>query len=391
MQTLVNFKMNSRVPILNIREVDCVIDAKQILSRITLSVMEGEIVALLGPSGCGKTTLLRIIAGLENASGGEIFFAGKDLQTIPVHKRLFGMVFQDYALFPHKNVAENVAFGLKMRHWGKDQQDERVGQVLRLVGLDGFENRQVFDLSGGEQQRVALARSLAPAPQLLLLDEPLGALDRALREQLMGDLRRILKQAGNITIDHRPDKSEYDVPVGKQSEREGLTSIYVTHDQEEAFAVADRVVVMDVGHIEQVGKPVDLYRAPQSVFVAKFLGMDNQFEVEELNDNPPRVQTELGELIVDDLPEKRDMPMTLLIRPDAGRLTSDTRPAQNKLVGSRQELSFRGRHQILTLSLPITGGDRKIRLTFGSSENVDTSSERTAVILDPAKLQILTR
>ncbi len=175
-------------------------EGQSVLRGVSLSVARGEIVVLLGPSGCGKTTLLRIIAGLESADAGDLSLDGQNLAKIPVHKRGFGMVFQDFALFPHKKVAENVAFGLRMLNWDQSLQEVRVASVLQLVGLAGFEQRHVYELSGGEQQRVALARSLAPSPRLLLLDEPLGSLDRALRERLMGELRIILKSAGGPSL-----------------------------------------------------------------------------------------------------------------------------------------------------------------------------------------------
>ena len=208
-------------------------DDQPVLRGISLEIAVGEVVVLLGPSGCGKTTLLRIIAGLEQPDNGRIYLHDSDLTQIPVHQRGFGMVFQDYALFPHKNVFDNAAFGLKMLGWERPSIDERVQQVLSLVDLAGFDQRPIHELSGGEQQRVALARSLAPAPRLLLLDEPLGALDRALRERLMLDLRAILKQAGGV--------------VGRP---EGITAVYVTPDQAEAFAIADRVVVMNNGRVD---------------------------------------------------------------------------------------------------------------------------------------------
>ena len=195
-----------------------------VLKEASFAVAEGEIVCLLGPSGCGKTTLLRVVAGLETPDTGRVTFAGNDLATIPVHQRAFGFMFQDYALFPHRDVLGNVAFGLRMQGTPAAKITERVREALALVGLSGFERRRVIELSGGEMQRVALARSLAPRPQLLMLDEPLGALDRALREQLMNDLRGILK-------------------------RIGLTALYVTHDQSEAFAIADRVLIMRDGQI----------------------------------------------------------------------------------------------------------------------------------------------
>ncbi len=220
------------------------------LRGVSLSIAAGAVVCLLGPSGCGKTSLLRVVAGLEQADSGSISFAGKPIGSVPPHLRGFGLMFQDYALFPHRNVAENIAFGLRMQNLPRPQIDARVAEMLALVGLEGYERRQVYELSGGERQRVALARSLAPSPGLLMLDEPLGALDRALRERLLDQLRTILK-------------------------RVGVTSIYVTHDQAEAFAIADWLVLMNAGRIEQQGPPEQVYRQPASQFAARFLGLDN--------------------------------------------------------------------------------------------------------------------
>lgn len=227
-------------------------DGEAVLRGVELTVRDGEIVCLLGASGSGKTTLLRIIAGLEGADAGEILLDERPLlASQPVHERDFGLVFQDYALFPHMTVAENVAFGLKMRG---QPSAERVREVLTLVGLAGFGGRDVATLSGGEQQRVALARSLAPNPGLLMLDEPLGSLDAALRERLVGELRGIIKGAG-------------------------LTAIYVTHDQREAFAIADRIAVMQGGRILQIDTPQALYQRPRTAAVARFLGFRNVYSV----------------------------------------------------------------------------------------------------------------
>ena len=228
-----------------------------VLHDLSLTADEGEIVCLLGPSGCGKSTLLRIVAGLETPDAGRVSFDGQDLAGVPPHRRHFGLMFQDYALFPHKDVAGNVAFGLRMARLPASEINARVAEMLALVGLSGYEQRRVTELSGGEQQRVALARSLAPGPRLLMFDEPLGALDRALREQLMNDLRAILKQVC-------------------------VTALYVTHDQEEAFAIGDRVAIMrarpdlgEGGRIEQIGTPQEVYRQPANAYVARFLGFLN--------------------------------------------------------------------------------------------------------------------
>ena len=231
-----------------------------VLHDVSLGAADGEIVCLLGPSGCGKSTLLRIVAGLEAPDTGRVIFDGHEMAGVPPHRRRFGLMFQDYALFPHKDVLGNVAFGLRMARLPSPEISRRVGEALALVGLSGYERRRVTELSGGEQQRVALARSLAPRPRLVMLDEPLGALDRALREQLMNDLRAILKQVG-------------------------VTALYVTHDQEEAFAIADRIAILHArleagegGHIEQIAAPGEVYRRPASVYVARFLGFRNLVE-----------------------------------------------------------------------------------------------------------------
>lgn len=214
---------------------------------VRLSLDPGQIVALLGPSGCGKSSLLRAIAGLEPLGGGQVLWDGRDLSGVPVHRRGFGLMFQDGQLFAHRNVAGNVAYGLGGRRRRGQSRDERVAEMLAMVGLAGFEEREVATLSGGERQRVALARALAPRPRLLLLDEPLSALDRGLRERLAADLRAVL--------------------VGT-----GTTAVFVTHDHDEAFAVADKVAVMDRGRVLQVAPPQELWRAPGTSTVAKFLG-----------------------------------------------------------------------------------------------------------------------
>lgn len=264
-------------------------EGKPLLKGISLEVAEGETICLLGPSGSGKTTLLRIIAGLENAEAGEVRWKGDEFSSVPPHKRNFGLIFQDYALFPHLNVFDNVSFGLKMQKMGREEITLRVMESLKQVDLLNFESRRVTDLSGGEQQRVALARALAPRPRLLLFDEPLGALDRKLREYLLAELRSILQESG-------------------------VPAIYVTHDQEEAFTLADRVLLLHDGEIVQRGTPADVYVHPISGWVAEFLGAGNVIRGKMLKDG--LVETILGTM---DLPIARDQAegksVSLLIHP----------------------------------------------------------------------------
>ncbi len=235
-------------------EVDAVsvgVEGRPILDRVDLAVADGETVAVLGPSGAGKTTLLRVVAGLRAPDGGTVRWDGSDLAGVPPHRRNFGLMFQDYALFPHLDVVGNVGFGLRMAGVSGVAAANRVTEVLDWVGLPGFEQRAVTSLSGGEQQRVALARSLAPSPRLMMLDEPLGSLDRSLVERLVLDLRHILS---------------------------GVTALYVTHDQEEAFTIADRLAIMRAGRIVRVGHPEEVWEEPGDAWVARFLGFANLAE-----------------------------------------------------------------------------------------------------------------
>jgi putative spermidine/putrescine transport system ATP-binding protein len=240
---------------------DAVVEIRDIFKRFgrvtavdgfSLTVGRGEFVSLLGPSGCGKTTLLRLIAGLLRADSGEVVIDGQDMSDVPPNKRDIGLVFQNYALFPHMNVYENLAFGLRMRKMGKSEIRERVTRALELIGLPEVEDRTPQQMSGGQQQRVALARALVIEPRLLLLDEPLSNLDAKLREGMRFEILRIQRQLG-------------------------ITSIYVTHDQEEALTLSDRVVVMNEGHVMQIGAPTDIYERPENLFVASFIGKVNSY------------------------------------------------------------------------------------------------------------------
>jgi ABC-type Fe3+/spermidine/putrescine transport system ATPase subunit len=322
--------------LLEVVSISIAFDDTPVLQDVSFKADEGEIICLLGPSGCGKTTLLRIVAGLETAGSGQVTFDGRPLVGVPVHRRGFGLMFQDYALFPHKNVAANVAFGLRMQALSRKQVADRVSEMLDLVGLQGYGDRRVYELSGGEQQRVALARSLAPGPRLLMLDEPLGSLDRALREDLMGELRVILKQVG-------------------------VTSIYVTHDQQEAFAASDRVVLMRRGRVVQQGTPHDVYFHPASPWVARFLGLSNLVPGRTVALEPgsggqtvATVQTSLGEMALR-VRERLDLDrqVTLLIRPEAARLAGE-QPLEGECVieGTVRGCSFRGSQTRLEVHCP---------------------------------------
>jgi thiamine transport system ATP-binding protein len=235
---------------LRAEEVSVRFDGAAALDGASLEVGQGEVVTVLGPSGSGKTTLLRVVAGLQAPDSGRVLLDGGDLSTTPPHRRGIGLVFQDHALFPHRDVAANVAFGLRMRGDPDERASSRTAELLDLVGLGGFERRSVGSLSGGEQQRVALARALAPEPRVLLLDEPLGSLDRRLRDRLLDDLGRLFDELG-------------------------LTAVYVTHDQTEAFTLGDRVAVMRAGQVVQIATPDEVWAHPADADVARFLGLAN--------------------------------------------------------------------------------------------------------------------
>jgi len=298
---------------------------------VSLTLERGEILCLLGPSGCGKTTLLRIISGLERPDGGQVRFDGRDMAGVPPHERGFGMMFQDFALFPHKSVRDNVAFGPRMRRLPAAEIDARVAEMLAAVDLEGFGGREIGQLSGGEQQRVALARALAPGPQLLMLDEPLGALDRALRERLMLDVRAILK-------------------------RVGMTAIYVTHDQAEAFAVSDRLAVMNAGRIEQLDRPEAVHARPATPFVARFLGFENLLPGRVAASG--EVETAAGRFRPAGEPLPAGAAGLLLIKPVLAGIEAAgaaEEGAVNHITGVVEAVAFRGRFSQVWLA---AGGER---------------------------------
>ncbi len=311
---------------LTVRNIEKTYEGQPLLKKVSFEVQKDETVCLLGSSGSGKSTLLRIIAGLEAAEGGQVIWNGQDLTEVPAHEREFGLMFQDYALFPHRNVTENIAFGLRMQKLPKAEIQRRVSAVLETIHMTGFANRKVTELSGGEQQRVALARALAPQPRLLMLDEPLGALDRSLREQLSRELRRILRETK-------------------------IPAIYVTHDQEEAFAIADRLLLLHDGVILQSGKPHEIYHHPRNVWVARFFGLGNLVKGQVEGSNPLTVRTPMG-LVQSSCEAGAPRPgdeTTLLFRPNQATRSSSGEP--NRITGSVVDEVFQGERYLLTLHI----------------------------------------
>lgn len=311
-------------------------DDHKVLDRFNLSVNENEFLTLLGPSGCGKTTLLRIIAGFEFADEGDVYFGGYKVNSVPAYQRNINTVFQKYALFPHMDVYENIAFGLKIKKMDKHTIDEKVRKMLNLVSLSGFEHRSVKSLSGGQQQRVAIARALVNEPKVLLLDEPLGALDLKLRQEMQTELKNIQKQLG-------------------------ITFIFVTHDQEEALSMSDKIIVLHKGVIQQVGTPVDIYNEPENAFVANFIGesnivdgiMHDDFDVEFCNKRFECVDKgfEKGEKI-DVVIRPEDIQM---VDPEEGMLRGIVRSSTFKGVHYELEVEENGRMWLLhnTKTAPI--------------------------------------
>jgi putative spermidine/putrescine transport system ATP-binding protein len=320
----------------------------EVLHGINLTIVEGEIICLLGPSGCGKTTLLRTIAGLEQHSSGDIKIDGRSIVNTPVHKRNFGLMFQDFALFPHLNVEQNVMFGLKIKGVPTDSQQEIARNMLHLVELVNFNKRDIGQLSGGEKQRVALARSLATYPFLLMLDEPLGSLDASLRGSLALDLRETIK-------------------------RLGLTAIYVTHDQQEAFAIADRIVLMNKGNIEQDAPPERIYQHPETVFTAQFLGLDNIVS---------------GEVVRALLSHQDVIPdAQYLLHPDLLRIVGEN-VAESMFNGTVVERVFMGRTYRLSIQ---TDGGTRLTVNATSAHAVPINGSRIGLRLDGAIIPLNTR
>ncbi len=304
---------------LQLRDLTKVFGTLVAVNSVNLEVQEGEFVCFLGPSGCGKTTILRMITGFETPTHGEIVYDGRVINDLVPQKRDFGIVFQSYALFPNMTVSENIAFGLKMRRMPRERVRNRVDEILDLIGLRDWRNNYPAQLSGGQQQRVALGRALAPNPTVLLLDEPLSALDAKIRVRLRAVIKRLQQELG-------------------------ITMVYVTHDQEEALAIADRVVVMEEGVFKQIGTPIEIYKNPQSGFVADFVGISNFFEGKRQN----------GTVAVKDIrfvvPQAKTLPsdkVILSIRPEKIEIIHPQRPphdleSSNIVKGKIEVMTFLG-------------------------------------------------
>jgi thiamine transport system ATP-binding protein len=341
---------------LGCREVTVRYGAHVAVDRLDLAAADGEVVCVLGPSGCGKSTLLRAIAGLEPLRAGSITLDGRDLAGRRPDQRDVGLMFQDHALFPHRSVADNVAFGPRMRGLPRTAVRARVDEVLALVDLAGFGHRRVTELSGGEQQRVALARALAPRPRLLMLDEPLGSLDRALRDQLLAQLPGVFASAG-------------------------CTVLYVTHDQDEALSLADRVAVMRAGRLVQTDAPDRLWRRPRDRFVAGFLGIDLVLDAEV---EGGRATTALGTF---GLPDVGDGTTSLAVLPDALRLVTAPPLADHELAVTGKVIGrrFAGDHTVVTVE---TAGGPVLGVPVWRTLPPDVGDTVT-VALDPTRVHPL--
>ena len=338
--------------IIELKGVSKSFDGELVLDHIDLDIYDNEFLTLLGPSGCGKTTTLRIIGGFETADEGEVIFMGEEIGSVPPHKRNVNTVFQRYALFPHLNVFENVAFPLREKKVPKAEIDERVNEMLSLVALKGFEKRSVTSLSGGQQQRVAIARALVGRPKVLLLDEPLAALDLKLRKDMQQELKNIQKATG-------------------------ITFIFVTHDQEEALSMSDTVVVMSEGRIQQIGTPIDIYNEPKNAFVADFIGESNIVDGVMLRDRRVSFSGHVFDCVDEGFELKE--PVDVVIRPE----DVDIVPADKGMLrGVVTSVTFLGVHYEIIVDI---GG---FKWMIQTTDFVDVDEE-IGLYIEPEAIHIM--
>ncbi|NLL31083.1 MAG: ABC transporter ATP-binding protein [Clostridiales bacterium] len=324
--------------IIELKGISKTFEDNLVLDNINLSIKENEFLTLLGPSGCGKTTTLRIIAGFEESDRGELLFNGTDISALPPYKRQVNTVFQKYALFPHMNIYDNIAFGLKIKKLSKSEIDKKVKDILKLISLEGFEKRNIESLSGGQQQRVAIARALVNEPKVLLLDEPLGALDLKLRKEMQLELKKIQK-------------------------RLGITFIFVTHDQEEALTMSDKIVVMNKGKIQQMGSPEDIYNEPANAFVAGFIGESNILDGIMLEDYKVKFSNKIFECVDKGFCSNENI--DIVIRPEDIKIVSADK---GMLKGTVKSVIFKGVHY----EIEVEEGNNKWILHNTKSAEVDS-------------------
>ena len=340
--------------IVSLKDIVVDFDGERVLNGLSLDIHDKEFVTFLGPSGCGKTTTLRVIAGFITPQSGNVFFDGKDITSLPPYKRQVNTVFQKYALFPHLNVFENVAFGLRLKKMPETQVRPKVLEMLETVGLKGFERRGINQLSGGQQQRVAIARSLVNSPRVLLLDEPLGALDLKLRKEMQLELKRLQREM-NITF------------------------VYVTHDQEEALTMSDTVVVMNKGNIQQIGSPEDIYNEPQNAFVANFIGDSNILDGIMIKDF---LVSFCGyDFTCVDRGFQTNEPVQVVVRPEDVVIVP---PSAGMLTGLVREVIFKGVH--FEMHVDVEGKEWLIHSTQASQPG-----EMIGMNIGPDEIHIMSR
>ncbi|ACL75261.1 spermidine/putrescine ABC transporter ATP-binding protein [Ruminiclostridium cellulolyticum] len=346
--------MSENQPIILLKDVKKSFDDSQVLNSINLYILKNEFITFLGPSGCGKTTTLRIIGGFEKPDSGDVFFEGKRINDLPPYQRKVNTVFQKYALFPHMNVYENIAFGLKIKKMDKSTINKKVDEMLELVNLKGFQKRSVELLSGGQQQRVAIARALVNQPEVLLLDEPLGALDLKLRKEMQIELKNIHKQTG-------------------------ITFVYVTHDQEEALTMSDTIVVMNSGSIQQIGTPQMIYNEPKNAFVADFIGESNIIKGRMIKDYTVEFANRVFECLDKGFSENEEI--DVVVRPEDIKLVSEEKGMISGIVRS---VTFKGVHY----EMLVEGQDYV--WTIQSTQMVEAGS-RVGIVMNPNDIHIMKR